>query len=138
MTERAAILLVRRDASGQLTFVDASGKAHVAVADADLRRVLDAVLDDPEIPQVEQVARLEQTAEEILVQTTASLLPDVAKPLAGPLVRDIGALLRKATTVPRTILEQPAHQREARARSARMENSQRRIVTSGRRRGSAA
>jgi hypothetical protein len=129
---RAAIFMVSRDEHGQLHVVDGRGQTRAISTDADLRRAIEDVLDDPETPPVEQVAQLEHAAEQVLVQAAASFLPEVARPLAGPLVRDVGKILRAAAELPQRRRAQPASaqepssQRLERARAARMRNSGRR------------
>ncbi|MDP3910845.1 MAG: hypothetical protein Q8Q14_10695 [Gemmatimonadales bacterium] len=123
---KTAIIMVRRDEAGQLHVVDGRGADQVVATDADLRKAIDGILDDPNMPQAEQVANVEYAAEQIFVQTAASLLPEVARPLAAPLVRDAAQILRKVaaglpTKIQRTPSE-PTHTRKARARSARLRN----------------
>jgi len=137
---RVAILMVRRDESGNLFVVDGNGKERTASTDTELRSAIDAVLEDPSIPDTEQVGNLEQTAERILIQATASFLPNVARPLAGPLVRDVTQVMRKFYEFPETKKEEraarpPAHERSARARSHRIRSSRMRLGGAVKRKG---
>lgn len=140
---RAAIVMVRRDEAGNFRIVDAGGKEHGASTAVELRAVIDAVLDDPSVPQVEQVAHLETMAEQILIQATASLLPQVAKPLAGPLVRDAALVWNKFATFTEGRRAQkgarePLHERSARRRASRIRSSKVRLGESVKRKGTAA
>lgn len=140
---RAAIVMIRRDETGRIVLVDSAGKERTATEDRDLRLAIDAILDDPDIPQVEQVAHLEHAAEQVIVQATAHLLPEVARPLAGPLVRDMAAAIRKAGSDlsqrrAQTAAREPIDQRKARARANRIRRSRHRLGGSVKRKGDAA
>lgn len=123
---KTAIVMVRRDESGQMHVIDGRGNDQIVDSDADLRQAIEGILDDPNMPQAEQVANVEYAAEQILVQTAASLLPEIARPLAAPLVRDAAQMLRKvAASLPTKIQRTPSEttsQRQARARAARIRN----------------
>lgn len=131
MSERAAIFMVRRDETGQLHVIDGRGEDRIVASDAHLREILEAVLDDPNMPQAEQVAQVEYAVEQVLVQAAAAFLPEVARPLAAPLVRDMSQILRKvATQIPTKIqrtVSEPVRQRQARARASRIRASRQRV-----------
>ena len=141
---KAAIVMISRGEDDKLSVTDGAGTEHEITDDAQLRRTLDGILDDPNLPQPEQVARLEQAAEQIVTQAAASLLPQVAKPLAAPLVRDLATLLgrmkesavqRKAA---RDAARPPAPKRADGARTARITKSRVRLGTNVKRRTGAA
>jgi hypothetical protein len=140
---RVAILMVRRDETGQMFVVDGTGKERSASTDEEMRTAVEAVLDDPSMPDAEQLGNLEYAAEKILIQATASFLPDVARPLAGPLVRDVAAAMRKIYEFPeirkaQRSVREPDHERAARARTHRIRSSKLRLGGSIKRRGNAA
>lgn len=140
---RVAILMVRRDELGNMFVVDGNGKERAASTDEEMRAAVEAVLDDPSIPETEQVANLEHAAEKILVQAAASFLPEVARPLAEPLVRDVAAAMRKVYEFPETrkaqrAVREPAHMRAAKARANRIRSSNLRLGGAIKRRGDAA
>lgn len=137
---RVAILMVRRDELGRMFVVDGTGKERAASTDAQMRAAVEAVLDDPSIPEAEQLGNLEYAAEKIIIQATASFLPEVARPLAGPLVRDVAAAMRKVYEFPETrkaqrAVREPEHERAARARSNRIRSSKLRLGGSIKRKG---
>lgn len=140
---RVAILMVRRDEFGRMFVVDGNGKERTASTDAEMRAAVEAVLDDPSVPEAEQLGHLEHAAEKIIVQATASFLPEVARPLAEPLVRDVAAAMRKFYEFPETrkaqrAVREPAHERAAFARTSRIRSSKLRLGGSVKRRGDAA
>lgn len=129
--ERVAILMVRRDEQGNMFVVDGNGKERTATTDVELRAAVDSVLEDPSVPNTEQVGALEHAAERILVQATASFLPSVARPLAEPLVRDVAQVMRKFYEFPENRKAARAarepERRSARARASRMRSSRLRL-----------
>jgi hypothetical protein len=143
---RAAIVMISRT-DGKLRLTDGSGREHAIDSDQDLRDTINRILDDPEIPQVEQVARLETAAEHIITNATATLLPETVKSLAGPLVRDLIAGVRhmaqasaerRSQRTASTPPPNPPPETKERARANRRAKSQFRIGTTVKRRGNAA
>lgn len=144
---KVAILMVRRDESGSLFVVDANGKERSAETPQELSEAVHGVLDDPELPEAEQIGSLENAAEKIVAQAAATLLPEVAKPLAGPLVRDIVGAVR-SMYAPTEAGEPgeaegrksrpPTDVRAARRRSTRIRSSRMRLGGTVKRKGNAA
>jgi hypothetical protein len=135
--------MVRRDELGRMFVVDGNGHERVASTDGEMRTAVEAVLDDPSIPQAEQLGNLEYAAEKILVEATAAFLPEVARPLAAPLVRDVASAMRKLYEFPENraaqrAMREPTHERAARARTHRIRSSKLRLGGSIKRRGDAA
>lgn len=143
---KVAILMVRRDELGRMTVVDGNGKERAAGTPEELLAAVNGVLDDPEIPEAEQVANLEHAAEKIVGQAFATFLPEVAKPLAEPLVRDLVGVVRNVydTHAERRRERQskpprpPSHVRQAERRAARMRASKMRLGASVKRKEGAA
>lgn len=142
---KVAILMVRRDDAGRLFVVDGNGKERESSTPEELAAAVNAVLDDPDLPDTEQVANLEHAAERMAVQAAASFLPDVAKPLAEPLVRDLVNAVRKIYEMPskrqkrgERVGRVPTHERDARRRASRIRSSRMRLGASVKRKGDAA
>lgn len=142
---KVAILMVRRDEAGSLFVVDGNGKERAASSPDELAAAVTAVLDDPELPEAEQIASLEQAAERIAAQAAAAFLPNVAKPLAEPLVRDLIGAVRKMYEMPTERAKRkerpgrvPTTERDARRRAQRIRSSRMRLGSSIKRKGDAA
>lgn len=129
---KVAILMVRRDELGRMAVVDGNGKERSASTPEELLAAVNGVLDDPDVPETEQVANLEQAAEKIVGQAFATFLPEIAKPLAEPLVRDLIGVVRKVYDAPDDRARQreprkPSHLRQADRRASRMRASKMRL-----------
>lgn len=140
---KVAILMVRRDEIGRMFVVDANGKERPASNPDELLSAVNGVLDDPDVPEAEQVANLEHAAEQVIAQAAAAFLPEIARPLAGPLVRDLVGAVRTMYESPergrKTPMERvPSHLREAKRRSTRIHASRMRLGAGVKRKGDAA
>lgn len=141
---KAAIVMLTRGDDDILRVTDGNGTEHAIESDDQLHDVLDRILDDPDLPEPQKVERLQHAAEQIIAEGMGTFLPAVAKPLAAPLVRDLGTLVQRyretaaARKAERASIRRNAPNRKDGARSARITKSKVRLGANVKRRRGAA
>ncbi len=109
----AAVVLVTRSEDGIVTICDANGKSRTCRTIGDYADALNAVLDDPSLPAIEDVHPQKAQVEEVVVAGVKEAVPAFLKPFVRPGLQTAQTWLSKLSDVRRP----PRKKRRSRRRS---------------------
>jgi hypothetical protein len=81
------IISITRLPSGGYSICDAVGGVHDVAPNGDIRTVLDALIDNGDVPPVEQVRTERFQFEEAIQKVAENIAPVSLRPFAGPVAR---------------------------------------------------
>lgn len=98
----AAVVLVTRNEDGSVTLCDANGKPRPCRSPEDYVRVLGQILDDPSLPQYEDVPPQKARVEEIVVEGVREAVPAFLRPFVRPGLHTMGSFLSQLSDARRS------------------------------------
>ena len=110
----AAVVMVTRSADGAVTICDANGKSRECRTIGDYAAVLNGILDDPKLPELEDVSPQKAQVEEVVVAGVKEAVPAFLKPFVRPGLQTAQTWLSKLSEVRRP----PRKKRRSRTRAS--------------------
>ncbi len=92
--------MIERDEHGRLVFRDANGTERRPCSDAELRAVVDDILNDESIPQMHRVPGWQMNVEDLVQQAATGLAPEPIRPIVGDLLEQLRGLIGAAMKQP--------------------------------------
>jgi hypothetical protein len=97
----AAVVLVTRSEDGMVTICDANGKSRACRTIGEYAAAVNAILDDPKLPELEDVHPHKAQVEEVVVAGVREAVPAFLKPFVRPGLQTAQLWLSKLSDVRR-------------------------------------